>query len=299
MAGIAFGVGVGLAAVAAVLLAVQAVVIRVGTDNGTVAHALATVLGVNVVVLAGGTLLAYYPDYGVTPLSFAVFAGAGLSGTVLARSLYFLSIDRIGASRTEPIKSSQPLHATIVAVIVLNEVVTGTHFLGIVLIVVGIAAISWETSNRGSVDRTVALYELALPLGAAFFFGIEPTFIKLGFAEGTPVFVGLAIKTVAAALGFAVYLAWTASFPSLGTYRSASGRLYFVAGLANTGFLVTYFLALEAAPVALVVPIVQTSPLLVLVLSSLFLDRLESVTWRLVVGALVAVSGAIVITLAS
>ncbi len=299
MVAIGYGVGVGLAAIAAVLLASQAICIRLGTDRGNVAHALSTVLLINVVLLAGGSLVAYYPDYGVTPLSFVVFAGAGISGTVLARSLYFMSIERIGASRTEPIKSSQPLHATLVAVLVLGEIVTGPHLLGIVLIVVGIGAISWETSTRSSPSTDVALYELGLPLGAAFFFGIEPTFVKLGFAEGTPVFVGLAIKTVAAGIGFFAYLWVKEAVPGPAALRSPSGRWYVAAGLANTGFMVVYYFALEAAPVALVVPIVQSSPLVVLGVSALFLDRLEDVTWRLTAGALVAVSGAVVVTLAS
>lgn len=291
--------GVVLSVVGAIALASQAVFIRVGTDRGEVAHALVTVLAINVALLGGGALVAYYPDYGLTPLSLAVFVGAGLSGTVLARSLYFLSIDRIGASRTEPIKSSQPLHATLVAVLVLGEIVTGLHLFGIVLIVVGVAAISWETNRSGGVTRDIALYELAFPLGAAFFFGIEPTFVKLGFAEGTPVFVGLAIKTAAAAVGFAAYLWWQNAVPRLGDLRTPATRWYLAAGLANTGFLVSYFFALEVAPVALVVPIVQSSPLVVLVFSFAFLDRLEEVTWRLAAGALVTVTGAILITLAS
>jgi DME family drug/metabolite transporter len=291
--------GVVLSAVGAVMLASQAVFIRIGTDRGTVAHALATVLAINVVILGGGTLVAFYPDYGLTPFSFAVFAGAGLSGTVLARSLYFLSIDRIGASRTEPIKSSQPLHATLVAVLVLGEIVTSLHLFGILLIVVGVAAISWETNRHGGATREVALYELGFPLGAAFFFGVEPTFVKLGFAEGTPVFVGLAIKTAAAAVGFSVYLWWQDAMPSLQDLRTPATRWYLLAGLANTAFMIAYFFALEVAPVALVVPIVQSSPLIVLVFSVLFLDRLERVTPRLAGWAIVAVAGAILVTLAS
>lgn len=298
MAEAALGAGVLLSAIGAVMLAGQAVFIRVGTDTGEVAHALVTVLAVNVVLLGGGSLVAYFPNYGLTPLSLAVFLGAGLTGTVLARSLYYLSIDRIGASRTEPIKSSQPLHATLVAVLVLGEIVTGPHLVGIVLIVLGVAVISWET-NRSGATREVAPYELAFPLGAAFFFGIEPTFVKLGFQEGTPVFVGLAVKTAAAAVGFTAYLWYQDAVPSLGDLRSDSTRWYLAAGLANTAFMTAYYFALDVSPVALVVPIVQSSPLVVLVLSVLFLDRLERVTWRLTVGAVVAVAGAVLVTLAS
>lgn len=293
------GAGVGFAVLAAMMLASQAIFIRIGTSDGSVSLALMIVLGINVIILAGGTLIAYYPNYGVTPLSLAVFVGAGLTGTVLARSLYFLSIERIGASRTEPIKSSQPLHATFVAVLVLNEVVTSVHLLGIVLIVVGIAAVSWETNKQGNANGEVASHELLFPFAAAFFFGVEPTFVKMGFAEGTPVFVGLAIKTVAAAIGFTTYLWATSALPTREALQWKSTRWYLAAGVANTVFLVVYFFALDVAPVALVVPIVQSSPLIVLVIAYLFLDRLETVTWRLTAAATVAVLGTIIVTLAS
>lgn len=291
--------GTVLSVLAAGMLTLQVVFIRIGTNNGSVTRALVTVLGINVVLLGSGTLIAYYPHYNVTPFSFIVFASAGLSGTVLARSLYYISIDRIGASRTEPIKSSQPLHATLVAVLVLNEVVTIPHLFGIVLIVAGIAAISWETNKQSSASGDNSQSELLFPLGAAFFFGIEPTFIKLGFAEGTPVFVGLSIKTLAAAVGFIIYLRIRGSLPAWDDFRTDSSHYYIAAGLANTAFLVTYFLALEVAPVTLVVPIVQSSPLLILLVSYFFLNRLETVTWRLSVAAIVSVVGTIIVTLAS
>lgn len=291
--------GTVLSVLAAGMLTLQVVFIRIGTNNGSVTRALVTVLGINVVLLGSGTLIAYYPNYNVTPFSFIVFASAGLSGTVLARSLYYISIDRIGASRTEPIKSSQPLHATLVAVLVLNKVVTIPYLFGIVLIVAGIAAISWETNKQSSASGDNSQSELLFPLGAAFFFGIEPTFIKLGFAEGTPVFVGLSIKTLAAAIGFIIYLRIRGLLPAWDDFRTDSSHYYIAAGLANTAFLVTYFLALEVAPVTLVVPIVQSSPLLILLVSYFFLNRLETVTWRLSVAAIVSVVGTIIVTLAS
>ena len=58
MAEAALGAGVLLSVVGAVMLAGQAVFIRVGTDRGEVAHALVTVLAMNVVLVGGGSLVA-------------------------------------------------------------------------------------------------------------------------------------------------------------------------------------------------------------------------------------------------
>jgi uncharacterized membrane protein len=57
-----------------------------------------------------------------------------------------------------------------------------------------------------------------------------------------------------------------------------------------------YYVALQVAPVTLVIPIIATSPLVVVVLSRLFLPRLERVSPRLVAGAVVVVVGAIAVT---
>ena len=290
--------GIGLAVAGAVCLALQAIFIRVGTDDGDVVEALLIVLASNALFVVVPVSIYYYPEYRVTTFSLVVFAAAGLTGTVLARSLYFMSIERIGASRTEPIKSSQPLHATIVAIVVLAETVTLEHFVGIVLIIVGIALVSIEmTGDRGGAGDASPLMVLALPLTAAFLFGVEPTFVKLGFAEGTPVFVGLSIKVFAASVGFLGYLWYVDRLPAFRSVARASSHWFVAAGIVNTGFLYTYFMALERTAVSIVVPIVQTSPLLVALIAYLALSHRERVTKQTAAAAIVVVTGAIVITL--
>lgn len=289
-------VGVVLAAVAALAVAVQSVSVRVGTDEGRATDALVVVLFTNVAIIVPAALVLHYPDYSITRDSVLAFVAAGIVGTLLGRIFYYTSIQRIGASRSEPLKASQPLHATLIAVVVLGERVTPGHVVGILLIVAGIAAISWETARGDGVAEGTSGLALLLPLSAAFLFGIEPTLAKLGFAEGTPILVGLAIKTVAATAGFLGYLRLRNDLPSLAVFGGRNVRWYALAGLANTTFLFLYYAGLSIAPVSVVVPIIQTSPLLVMVLSLAFLSRLEHVTWKLLTGACVVVGGAVVLT---
>jgi len=288
--------GVVLAAAAAIAVAVQSVSVRVGTDDGRATDALVVVLATNVVLIVPAAAVVHYPNYALTPRAVGAFVAAGAVGTLLGRIFYYTSIQRIGASRSEPLKASQPLHATAIAVVVLGERVTAGHVVGILLIVAGVAAISWETSRGDGAEGDASALALALPLAAAFMFGIEPTLAKVGFAEGTPILVGLAIKTVAATVGFLAYLRARSDLPSPGALVDRNAKWYAVAGLANTAFLGLYYLALSVAPVSVVVPIIQTSPLVVMVLSMAFLSRLERVTWKLLTGACVVVGGAVVLT---
>ena len=289
--------GVVLAVCAALLTAITAVCLRIGTDRGGANDALVVVLLCNIALLVPAALVRHYPAYGVTGRSFGAFVLAGLVGTMLGRACYYASIERIGAGPSDAIKASQPLHATLIALVVLGETLTTEHLLGILLVVVGIGIVSREIAPDRSTAAARKRFAVALvfPLGAALFYGIEPTFARIGFAEGTPVLVGLSLKTVAATAGFLGYLRWRGSLPAPSGLADGNLRWYLAAGLANTGFLAFYYAALEIARVNIVVPLVQTSPFFVLVLSVVFLRRLERVTWGLVGAASCVVSGAILI----
>ena len=64
-----------------------------------------------------------------------------------------------------------------------------------------------------------------------------------------------------------------------------------LAGCASTWGVSFWFLALSKAQVVLVAPVVGVSPLVSIVLTHFFLQRLERVTWRTVLGAVLVVGG--------
>lgn len=290
-------VGAAFALGAALMTATTTLTLRVGTDSGRANDALVVVLACNVAILIPITGILYYPAYGLTVRSVWAFVLAGLVGTMLGRAFYFTSIETIGASRSDAIKASQPLHATLIALVVLGESLTLAHFIGILLVMVGVGLVSLEMTADGpeDVSRRTLLVGILLPLAASFFYGIEPTFAKLGFAEGTPVLVGLTIKTVAATIGFVAYLRYRNGLPTRLSYSIDNLPWYLAAGVANTAFLGCYYAALELARVNVVVPMVQTSPFFVLIISYLALPRLERITPKLVAGAAFVVAGAVVI----
>ena len=287
-------VATGLAAVAALALAFQAVCIRIGTADGDTAAALAVVLVVNVVAYVPTAVLLYGVGATPEPRALAAFAVAGLVGAVVGRASYYVAIGSVGASRTEPIKASQPVHASIVAVLLLGETMTAGNVVGLALVVLGVAAITRETAGNASADgRPTA--GLAFAFGAAVAFGLEPAVAKVGLRTGTPVLVGLAVKMVVAATLVLAFLASRGSV--LAGFRSAQRRWYLAAGVANTAFQLAYYAAISTGKVVVVVPIVQMSPLFVAVLAVVALPHLERVTWRLVAASCVVVAGAVCVTL--
>ncbi|WP_436348379.1 GRP family sugar transporter [Natronorubrum sp. FCH18a] len=290
---------VSIALGAAIASATQNLCIRVGTDRGTVSDATLIVMGVNLLALIPAILVIYYPDYGLTRFSWLSFIVAGLLGTLLGRLFTYMSIERIGASRTAPIVASWALIATVLGVLVLGEELTTVHMVGIVFVIFGVSAIAWETGqeNPDNLSKRELLMGLLIPFAAALAIGVEPIFANFGFREGTPAPVGLGIKTVCATAGFVLYLRLDGALPGRELLTASNTKWFAAAGVGNTLFLIGYYVALDLAPVNVVAPIIVTNTLFVVLLSALFMpQRLETVSWRLGIAAAIVVVGVVLIT---
>lgn len=292
--------GILLALGAALSLAAQDLFIRFGTDDGSTFSAVFIVMVVNLVVLTPAVAVLYYPTYVITPISIVSFVLAGILGTAIGRVLKYGSIARIGASRTAPIIAAQALFASILSVLLLDESLVPIHGVGVVLVVSGIGFISWETNNVNPDElpqRELAI-GLLLPFLAALAYSLEPILINYGYAEGTPAPVGLLVKTFAATIGFLTYLRWHDAIPDSNMLYARSSGWFLFAGIANTLFLIGYYVSLAFTPVNIVIPVIITNTLFVVLLSMLFMpQRLERVTWRLGAASTVVVVGVLIITI--
>lgn len=292
--------GIAFSAFAAFLFAAQNVFVRVATDTGDVGDAVVVVMGTNALLVVPPAAVLYYPTYDLSWLSAGAFIAAGLVGLTAGRICLYGGIKAIGASRTTPIVSASAVVSGVLAILILDESVTVRHGIGIGFIVVGIAIISWVTAVDSEPD--VPLREtgrsLLLPLGAAFFIGVEPIFVRTGLDTGTPILVGLAVMMLTAFAGYIGYRRLRDRTITTSPW-SPQMRWYVAAGVTSAGGLIAYFAALGAAPVVIVTPIVQTAPLIVIALSIAFLPRrLERVTWRLIAAAVIVVVGATLVSLA-
>ncbi|MBX0295540.1 DMT family transporter [Haloarcula nitratireducens] len=287
-------VGLALASFAAFSLAVQSLAVRRATRTQSVAALTGTVFAVNVFLLVPVTAVRHAPDYGLTARSVLAFAAGGALGSLLARVALFVGISRLGASRAEPLKSTFPLVSVAAAVLVLGDRLTVPLLAGVTLLVAGAVAVSWDARKSGvAASGRQAWVDLAFPLAAAVLLGIDPVFTKTGLEEGTPALVGVTVRVLAAASGFAGYLLWRRA-RRRGTGLTRPTRWAVAAGLANTAYLGSYLAALSRAPVSVVAPILGASPLLVVLGSALF-AREEEVTARLGVAVAVLVAGVVLI----
>lgn len=294
--------GIALAVVGAVAWAAHYLFVRVGIDAGNVTNAVWVAMLCNLVLFVPVTVVRHYPEFGLGPRSTLLFVAAGLGSGLFGRLFQFESTDRIGASRTSPIVASAGLVSTLLAVTVLHESLTLPHLAGILLIVGGVVVTSWETASDPGDDESLRMVapSLVLPFLAAFFYGVEPVLVKIGLAMGVPYLVGMTVMILSAFVGFAGYRVVLGTVSMRTIVSDPALRWYLGAGAISALAFVTYFAALDVAPVVVVIPIFDAVPLLVVVFSAAFMPRhLERVTWRVGVAAIVVVSGAVLVTLSA
>ena len=133
-------------------------------------------------------------------------------------------------------------------------------------------------------------------MGAAMSYGASQTIGKHITTEYAPPLVGTAFALV---FGFVyVSLMFHRHIPVDVKTNPRMGYLWFsLSGITSaTGVALLYF-ALSKAPVVVISPVVAISPLVSLALAHIFLQRVEKITKRTILGTLLVVLGVVIIAL--
>jgi drug/metabolite transporter (DMT)-like permease len=82
-------------------------------------------------------------------LAIVVFAGTGVVGAYLGRTLFVKTVDQIGAARAQSLNNSSPLITVLLAALFLGEPLTAVVLVGVVLIISGVFFVA-ETDSQTS-----------------------------------------------------------------------------------------------------------------------------------------------------
>ncbi len=214
------------------------------------------------------------------------FVVAGVASPALAALFIILGSRRIGISRTGAVAAGLgPLLSSTVGVLYLGETPSGRVIAGTLLIVLGIVALSFEKSHWGRTWRF-----LGYPILGAVCLALTAVFRKLGLqAAPAPVF-GAAVQSWAG-LVFLILLAPLIPTGERFRWERAALPYLLLGGLFVTLSLYFYFRALETGDITVVTPLAHTWPLLVVLLSRGFLQRIEHITPRTMLSTVFVVGG--------
>ena len=210
-----------------------------------------------------------------------LFALVGIFFPALVTLFTFASNDRLGPSVTASVSSTAPLFALAAALVLLGERIPVRALVATLAVVAGVALFSW----RGGVLVRRGLW---LPLVGAALRGLAQVLAKAGLALWPNPFA-------ASLIGYAVSSVTVTAADRLARrerpVRKRGALLWFMAtGLLNGGAVLLMYLALSAARVSLVAPVVAAYPLVTLVLGAALL-REERLGGRAIGGALLIVAG--------
>jgi drug/metabolite transporter (DMT)-like permease len=248
---------------------------------------------------------------------------------VVGWTLLNASQKRIGAARTSPLISTSPLFATAIAAVALRELPSPPALAGIAVTVVGVYAITTErpAAAPDAADATPAAAPPTAPaaapaaearragrgapaqrrgrtgvlygLGASFCWAISPVFVRRGLADLPSPLLGLTLGLVPCVVAYGAGMLWRRQ-ELRGVLRSRAFAVKVVAGALAGLSQWARWIALDLAPVGVVLALSQISVPLVLVLSRLLGERGgEVVPGRLWWGAGTTVAGVLLLVLAA
>lgn len=231
-------------------------------------------------VVQGGVTLS-----GVAPFLLAGAVAPGLSNVFIT-----LGIREAGSSRASVAFGAAPLFAVTIAILAFDERPDAAVLLGALLIVCGGVALALESERPQHVRRLGIAFAL---LGAALFALRDNLVRHLSLDSDVP-------SMTAGAVMLGASLVVTSAIVAGAGQRVVWPRAIIARWLVPGAFVGFSYIALFEAfyrgTVSVVSPIVATEALFGVAFSAWFLGRSEGIGRRVVAGALLVVSGAVLIT---
>lgn len=225
------------------------------------------------------------------------FAGIGCIAPPLVRYMTYLGVEKLGAARSDPIRSLTPFFAIFFAVLFLGEKIGFYVIAGTTMIFIGV----YFLSRKMGVDTKAnfsSKYDLLFPAFAALIAGGVANLRKHGTALLDSPLLAATSAAVSAIFVFLVFLLVTGKWREI-KMDKGSFKYFFLAGLLTAATDVLDILILANGSVSLVVPLMASTPLFIVGLTYLFNQHVETITRDIVIGAATVCGGISLISLAA
>ena len=241
-------------------------------------------------------ILFFVPLSHFTGWAVLFFMLAGVVGPCLGRFLLFIGINRVGSSIASVVYAIKPLFSAIAAVFILGESLTVIIAFATLVMIAGLAVVGSETSG-GKIERSWSKKDLIFPLMAGAAYGFCHILRKIGLNITPDPLMGVVAQNVAA-ISFSVTLMLVKKDKQTATWKNLHAWFFFgLAGIMSILGQLSIFYALMIGTVIVVSPLSTISPLFVIIMAALFLRKMEKVTIRIVMGAVLIVAATALISI--
>jgi uncharacterized membrane protein len=313
----------GLLAVAsAATFALNNASLRRGVLTGSVAQAMAITvpIGLPIFLIAALVTGSLGLVFEFSPRALAALVAAGIVHFLWGRYCNYRATRAIGTNLTAPIQQANLIVALGLAIIVLGETLTPVKLLGIALILLGpYLALNQERNKaRAKADAAAAKSEkketevkaapaftpryaegILFALLSATGYGVSPVLVRLGLEDkglAASVAGGL-IAYFAATVVMALLLLWPGNLRHALAVKPESAKWFTFSGLLVGVSQMFLYMAMSLAPVTVVSPINRLSIVFRLYFSKLLNPEHEVFGGSIIVGTIVSLLGALLVSL--
>jgi len=221
------------------------------------------------------------------------FILAGLFAPGLARIFSYRGIDKLGASVSTPLQSTETLFSFSLAVVFLEEKITLPIVLGTGSICLGVMILTREMENQGNMTNRLMRDKryLLFPIIAAALYGTSVFLRKLGLNEIRSPILGAMMTSLSSWVLLTLFLSRkTIRRDFINSNRKGMGFFLLSGGCTSLAWL-SLFYALSMGKVVMVSPVQNSHPLFTVLLSYLFLRNVERVNYKTFIGTLLVIAG--------
>lgn len=221
------------------------------------------------------------------------FVAGGVFAPAIGQTLGYIGMERLGVARASSIVNTSPIFSSVLAVLLLGERWVLQNIVGTFLVIVGVVILSSGKLE----DRAWQKKDLAYPLLGALVFGISTNLRKAGLTAIPEPLLAAAVTLVTAFVTLLFIIQCRGGTAALRFHRESS-RWLLAAAVLNSGAILSFFAALNLGQIVRVEPVVACNPLLTILWTSIFLRQIETLTGRIILGALFTVAGTVLVVTA-
>jgi len=219
------------------------------------------------------------------------FVLVGLIGSLFGRYMSFVAQRLVGVARTAIVMQSVLVWSTALAVIFLGERLSPWIAAGSFLILIGGFLLVQE---KGEDRKKIPLVYYLAPLITAFCFALTFLIWRYGLAWIPSSPLGMSVSNITGGIVMAGALCLRSGKEA--RFRNwGSVPIVLLGGILNSAAALCFWTAVQMGQIVQVVPINRLSVLFVILLSWLFMQAEEAITWRIVLGGVFSVAGVFVI----
>jgi uncharacterized membrane protein len=230
----------------------------------------------------------------INPEGILLFIIAGLLAPGVARLFYFKGMETAGMSANASIFSTYPLYTSIIATLLLGEMLSIENWTGLICIIVGVIFIGRNINNSDSKTTNATKKGIFI----AFLGSLAMAFSQIVRKEGLNIYneplLGVAAGYTTSLIVYLLVIRFSRNTKTP-RFSFNDVRNFWKPGVGiATGWLLA-FVALSQEMVSIVAPILQTELLFILFFAYVFLRKQEKVSLKLAAGAILIVAGVILV----